>query len=94
MSKTQKRIVESRARAARRGIGAYMHQQALGEADEDVVLVALAQELEASNARAVHALNDTIARIEGTKRQWPELEAAARRRAVAEFADLSKARQP
>ena len=95
MSKAQKRAVESRAHAARLGIGAYMRRQALGEAgDEDAVLSALAKELKASNARAARALNDAIAQLEATKLKWPELEAAARRRAKAEFAGLASVTQP
>lgn len=95
MSKAQKHAVESRARAARLGVGAYMRRQALGEGgDEDAVLSALAKELKASNARAVRALDDAVTRLEATKRQWPELEAAARRRAEMEFAELAKATRP
>lgn len=91
MSKTQKRAVESRARAARLGIGAYMRRQALGEAgDEDAVLGALAKELKASNARASRALDDTIAQLEATRLHWTELEAAARCRAEMEFAELAR----
>ena len=94
MSKAQKRTVESRARAAQLGIGAYMRRQALGEAgDEDVVLNALAKELQASNARAARALDDAIAQLEATKLQWPELEAAARRHAEMEFAELATVTQ-
>ncbi|MGH8110362.1 MAG: plasmid mobilization protein [Rhodanobacteraceae bacterium] len=95
MSKAQKHAVESRARAARLGVGAYMRRQALGEGgDEEAVLGALAKELKASNARAVRALDDAVTRLETTKRKWPELEAAARRRAELEFAELAKATRP
>ncbi|MGH8600524.1 MAG: hypothetical protein ACRET1_07660 [Burkholderiales bacterium] len=95
MSKAQKRAVESRARAARLGVGAYMRRQALGEGgDEDAVLHALAKELKASNARAARALEEAVKRLEATKLQWPELEAAARRRAEMEFAELAAVTQP
>lgn len=95
MSKAQKRAVESRARAARLGVGAYMRRQALGESsEEDDVLRALAKELEASNARAVRALDDAVTRLETTKRKWADLEATARRRAEVEFADIAKAARP
>lgn len=95
MTKAQKRTVESRARAARLGVGAYMRRKALGEdGDEDAVLNTLARELKASNARAARALDDAITRLEATKLQWPELEAAARRHAEAEFADFAAVTQP
>lgn len=95
MSKTQKRAVESRARAARLGVGAYMRRQALGDGDdEDTVLRALAEELQASNARAAQALDDAVRRLEATRRQWPKMEAAAKRRAEAEFAELAGEAQP
>ncbi|MGH8117093.1 MAG: plasmid mobilization protein [Rhodanobacteraceae bacterium] len=95
MSKAQKRAVESRARAARLGVGAYMRRQALGEGgDEDAVLSALAKELKASNTRAARALDEAVKRLEATKVQWPELEAAARRRAEMEFAELATVTQP
>lgn len=95
MSKAQKHAVESRARAARLGVGAYMRRQALGEgADDDAVLSILAKELKESNARAVRALDDAVARLESTKREWPGLEAAAKRRAEVEFAELAKAARP
>lgn len=94
MSKAQKRAVESRAHAARLGVGAYMRRQALGEGgDEDAVLSALAKELTESNARAARALDEAVTRLEATRLQWPELEAAARRRAEMEFAELAAVTQ-
>lgn len=94
MSKAQKRAVERRAQAARLGVGAYMRRQALGEGgDEDAVLSALAKELTESNARAARALDEAVTRLEATRLQWPELEAAARRRAEMEFAELAAVTQ-
>jgi hypothetical protein len=56
--------------------------------DRDESLRALLNKLTASNQSAKSALDRTIARLDEAERRRPELDAAARARALAEFAGL------
>lgn len=56
--------------------------------DRDESLRALLNKLTASNQSAKSALDRTIARLDEAERRQPELDAAARARALAEFEAL------
>lgn len=85
MTPEQKRDVTQRASAERLSLGDYMRRQALGD---DELLAALVEELAASTEKARMALDRTLARLDESERRMPEIEAAARERALAEFAAL------
>ena len=85
MTPEQKTSVASRAAAEKLSVGDYMRRKALGD---DELLGALMVELAASTGRAQTALDRTLARLEESERRLPEIKAAARERAVAEFADV------
>lgn len=89
MEDTEKTEIEARARAANKSVGAYMRDLALDEGDVALnELLALVQE---STARATVALDRALAKLDDAERQRPTREAAARRRAIKEFADLDHA---
>lgn len=85
MTPEQKSDVTQRAAAERLSLGDYMRRQALGD---DELLGALVEELAASTERARIALDRTLARLDESERQMPDVEAAARGRALAEFSAL------
>lgn len=85
MTPEQKSDVTQRAAAEKLSLGDYMRRQALGD---DEILGALVDELAASTERARVALDRTLARLDESERQRPEIEAAARERALAEFSAL------
>jgi len=85
MTPEQKSDVTLRAAAEKLSVGDYMRRQALGD---DALLVALVEELATSTARARAVLERTLARLDESERRLPEIEAAARARAKAEFAAL------
>ena len=85
MTKEQKVDVRSRATAAQLSMSAYMRQQALGN---DEPLSALLGELTRSTTKANASLGRTLTVLEESERCWPEIEAAARERAIAEFSEL------
>lgn len=89
MTPEQKRDVTLRASAEKLSLGDYMRRQALGD---DELLAALVDELAASTERARVALDQTLARLDESERRLPEIEAAARQRAAAEFAALDPER--
>lgn len=88
MTPEQKRDVALRASAEKLSLGDYMRRQALGD---DELLGALVEELAASTEKARVALDQTLARLDESERRRPEIEAAARARAMAEFAALDPA---
>ncbi len=85
MTPGQKASVASHAAAEKLSVGDYMRRNASGD---DELLGALMVELAASTERAQTTLDRTLARPEEAERRLPEIEAAARERAMAEFADV------
>lgn len=83
MTPEQKSDVTLRAAAEKLSVGDYMRRQALGD---DALLAALVEELAASTERARAVLERTLARLDESERRLPEIEAAARACAKAEFA--------
>jgi hypothetical protein len=81
----QKEDVSRRAAAEQLSLSGYIRQQALGD---DELLSVLLDELTASTTRANASLDRTLANLEESERRWPEIEAAARERAMAEFSGL------
>ncbi|HUY01981.1 MAG TPA: hypothetical protein VMV33_01740 [Rhodocyclaceae bacterium] len=85
MTPEQKSDVTQRAAAEKLSLGDYMRRQALGD---DELLSVLVEELTASTQKARIALDRTLARLDESERRMPEIEAAARERAKAEFTAL------
>jgi hypothetical protein len=88
MSPEQKLDVTRRAEAEKLSLSDYMRRQALGN---DELLNGLLAELESSTHKAREALDRTLARLSETEKRLPEIEAAARERAKAEFAAIDPA---
>lgn len=88
MTPEQKSDVSRRAAAQRLSLGDYMRRQALQALGDDELLEALVAELAASTERASLVLDRTLARLDESERRMPEIEAAARERAAAEFSAL------
>jgi hypothetical protein len=85
LTSQQKEDVSRRAAAEQLSLSGYMRQQALGY---DELLSALLDELRASTARANASLDRALTNLEESERRWPEIEAAARERAMTEFSAL------
>ena len=85
MTTEQKSEVMRRAAAEHISLGEYIRRQSLGAGE---LLVTLVGEWQASIDNVRIALDRTLARLEESDRRMPEIEAAARERAKAEFATL------
>lgn len=85
MTPQQKSDVALRAAAEKLSLADYMRRQALGD---DELLGVLVAELAVSTEKARRAVESTLARLDESERRRPEIEAAAKRRAEAEFAGL------
>ena len=69
-------------------MSAYMRQRAIGG---NKILSAMLHELTASTARTVASVDQTLWKLEDSARSLPEIEAAVRKRAMAEFSALDPA---
>ena len=85
MTPEQKSDLMRRAAAEKLYLSDYIRRQALGN---DELLRALVEEQIASTEKAKTAIDRTLARLDESERRMPEIEAAARERAKAEFAAL------
>lgn len=93
MTPEQKAHVQALAEDAQIGLGEYMRRQAFHETDDgdEAMLRMMIDELNASTARASHALDTAIAKLDATHESMAAIEARARKKAKAEFADINPA---
>ena len=84
----QKEQIRRRAAAEQLSMSDYMRQRALGG---NKILSAMLHELTASTTRTVASVDQTLWRLEDSALRLPEIEAAARRRAMVEFSALDPA---
>lgn len=85
MTQQQKQYVRLRAAAERMSMSDYMRHRAL---DERELLSSMLDELATSTTRAAASIDLTLARLEASEQSLPEIEAAARRHAMAKFSAL------
>ena len=85
MSPEQKADVSERARASKLSLGDYMRRSALGD---DAVLTALVEQLKESTRETMATVDQALSRMDERERTMAEHDAAIRRRAEAEFADI------
>jgi hypothetical protein len=85
MTPEQKKTASMRARAQNLSLSDYMRRQALGE---DELLATLLSELEASTDAARGALDEVLNKLSLASAERAEIEARAREKARAEFADV------
>lgn len=88
MTPEQKEDIRRRAAAERQSMSGYMRRRVLCENE---MLSGMLHELTASTARTVASVDQTLSRLEDSARRLPEIEAAARTRAIAEFRALDPA---
>ncbi|MGH8153277.1 MAG: hypothetical protein ACREPF_11185 [Rhodanobacteraceae bacterium] len=90
MTPGQKARAKARADALKISLGEYMRRRAFdeGQSADEVVLRALAGELNASTTRAARALDATIQKLDAMQDNWKAREKAARKRAMREFASV------
>lgn len=85
MEPSQKLRLTKQARAAGLSVGEYIRNRAL---DEDEILKALIAELKASTAKAITAIDETLARMDAREKARAEREAEIRAEVEAQLAGI------